>query len=485
MAKSKSKSQKSLLKRLKAAFAGMEVCEKVNLSGAYRLKNKKIEVPLRSYPIQLTLGQNVDAPLHLYPEWLINDDGEGETSDHYILFDPQRYFSEIAGFCRLDDGDKITLGDRHNSECDFVDCGDCDRGCRLSIRNEEGHLTFKDHNSTEGACISPLVDEKKINKLIKWRRGKLNRLKDIYGGPIKPLSDGDALKLIEQVNELQLEENSRPRNRKDLPGGVVKLAKGVTPIIVGDLHTKLDNLLVILSQNHFLESLEDGSAALILLGDAVHSEEAGQYDKMKSSMLIMDFIFKLKIRFPENVFYIRGNHDSFSEEIGKQGVPQGLLWEKTLLKQRGKAYHKAMQRLYDLLPYVVHSKYFAACHAAPPTSSPDYEKLINITDHPDLIEELYNNRLEKPNRPSGYNKRDIKKFRKCLGLESDTPVIVGHTPLSLDETLWEDVNNIENHYVVYGAGDEWIGVITQVRGEIVPLRYPTEPLMGYIDTLDD
>jgi hypothetical protein len=61
----------------------------------------------------------------------------------------------------------------------------------------------------------------------------------------------------------------------------------------------------------------------------------GQLREMQSSMLLMDLIFRLKLRFPRQVFYVRGNHDSFSEDIAKDGIPQGLLWAKELGDQRG------------------------------------------------------------------------------------------------------------------------------------------------------
>ena len=65
-----------------------------------------------------------------------------------------------------------------------------------------------------------------------------------------------------------------------------------------DLHGLVDNLLKILSENSFLEALDRGEAALILLGDAVHPEAAGQLEDMDSSILIMDLILKLKLTFP-------------------------------------------------------------------------------------------------------------------------------------------------------------------------------------------
>ena len=66
----------------------------------------------------------------------------------------------------------------------------------------------------------------------------------------------------------------------------------------------------------------------------------------------------------------------------------------------------------------------------------------------------------------------------------NTPVIVGHTPMSLDDTLWENVGDIEHHYVVYAADDNWVGVMAQIESRIYPLRYPVEPLVSSINLLE-
>jgi hypothetical protein len=89
------------------------------------------------------------------------------------------------------------------------------------------------------------------------------------------------------------------------------------------MHAQIDNLLTVLSQNAFLDALDEGTAALVILGDAVHSEVDGQLREMDSSMLLMDLIFKLKLCFPAQVFYVRGNHDSFSEDMSKDGDSAG------------------------------------------------------------------------------------------------------------------------------------------------------------------
>ena len=202
-------------------------------------------------------------------------------------------------------------------------------------------------------------------------------------------------------------------------------------------------------------------------------------------MLIMDLIFRLKLRFPEHFFFIRGNHDSFAEEVSKVGVPQGQLWRRALRKARGKEYRKAMQRYYGLLPYVVFSPDFLAAHAAPPRSKISKDMLINIDRYPGLILELINNRMQRPNRPGGYTKGDVRRFRKTLGLPDETPFIVGHTPMDQSEAYWLNVGGAVNHHILYSANDTWVGAFTRIGREMWPLRYPAEPLRDLLRDSSD
>jgi hypothetical protein len=56
--------------------------------------------------------------------------------------------------------------------------------------------------------------------------------------------------------------------------------------------------------------------------------------------------------------------------------------------------------------------------------------------------------------------------------------MVGHTPLSGEDTLWVEAGNIPSHHVIFGAHPEWIGIIAIVGERFMPLRYPVEPLTG-------
>ncbi len=483
MPKSSNKAKKTLLKLFRNSFPGLDQCEEVNLKAAYRLPDKKVRIPLREYPFQINLHPDGKA-LHIYPERPLTGDRDGSGRD-YILFDPEVYFSRISGFFRLRDGDRITLGGNDPVQRHFLNLSEELPARKLSISNRDGELVFKSHVPNPHTCIAPLLKDKKVNRILNWRRKKVQRLRRILGGSVERLEAKEALALIRKVNAIMEKETHRPPDRDGCPGGLVAIPRKKQVFVIGDLHAKPDNLLTILTQNAFLEALEEEKACFVILGDAVHNEEEGQYDETDNSLLIMDLIFHLKCRFPHQLFYLRGNHDSFSADIAKGGVLQGVLWEETLVKERGKAYRDEMARYYELLPYVACSEHFVACHAAPPVSPVTREQIVDIRHNPKLVKELIGNRMMRPGRPSGYTKGDIKRFRKALGVPPRTPLIVGHTPMSNDDTLWERVGDIDNHYIVYASDSHWVGVMAQIGDQMYPLRYPVEPIGELIAAADD
>jgi hypothetical protein len=467
-----------LLQRLREAFLGLARCQNITLRDAYQLASAKVRVPFEGFPIQVILG-NQGKQLHLYPEYPLGATGAQASWSSFVVLDPECYFDRICGFFRVPPRGKLILGRRFADQQAAFDYPACVAGRHLELQLDGDAVVFKDLSGV-GTCISPILDERKFSRI-----RKLERIREIYGGSIDPLPKREALALLESVIELMGEDKYRPRDWRGQPGGLVELPEKLIPIIVGDLHAQVDNLLNLLSQNAFLEGLESGEACLVLLGDAVHSELDGQMDEMESSMLIMDLILRLKARFPDRVFLIRGNHDSFAEDVSKEGIPQGLLWDRVLREVRGKAYREAMARFYDRLPYVVMSRGFAACHASPPKSRVTKKMLVDIHRYPGLIPELINNRMYRPSRPAGYTKGDVRRFRKSLGLSPDAPIIVGHTPVDRTETYWLDVGAVPDHHVVYGAGTSWVGVFTAIGGKLMPLKYPVETLRPVVATLGE
>ena len=458
-----------LLKQLRRAFSGLGRCQLLKIRDAYRLVDERVRVPFEGFPMELMLGEN-GKRLHLYPEYPLLGEPKQNGPPNFLIEDPEHDGEGIGGFLRLEPGQELILGRHDPAQVALFQYSDKVMPRHLRLRHDGDTVVFKDRTSV-GTCISPMLNEEKTQRLVDVRD-----LRDVFSGPLEPLPPDEALVLIEEVIALMEREIYRPLDSRGVPGGLLELPTSLTPVIVADLHAQIDNLLVILTHNGFLRGMEKGEVCMIVIGDAVHSERDGLLDNMDDSMLMMDLIFQLKRRFPENFFFVRGNHDSFSEEVAKFGVPQGQLWKRALRKDRGKEYRKAMQRYYDLLPYAVVSEDFVATHAAPTRTKISREMLVNIHRYPGLIPEIINNRMQRPSRPGGYTKGDVRRFRKGLDLPADVPFLVGHTPMDQTRTYWRNVGEAENHHILYSANNDWVGVFTRIGHTMWPLRYPVEPL---------
>ena len=472
-----------LVKKAKSLFAISGSYESETLSAEKHLRGEGIKVPFQGLPLQISLVPD-DTRLHLYPEFRLKSRPE-KSSSSFILFNPDHYYSDISAFLRLERGAKLVLGRSDPEQTILLGYSDQVNRRHLSITCLGDAFIFEDLHSNSGTTLSVLKNPDEIERLTYRREAKFYRIREIFGGPIQKLPLPEAHSALEKVNMILSQEAYRPKNSQGRPGAVVMLPDEMTPILVGDLHVRIDNLIHVLSENRFLESLLNGSASVIMLGDVVHSEIDGQLEDMTGSLLMMDFIFKLKISFPDQVFHIRGNHDSFSPDVSKGGIPQGILWEKHVLDERGVDYKREMDRYYDQLPLVVVTRDFLACHASPPFRRVNLEMLINAHEDPALIEQLILNRLKRPIYPGGYTRRDVKRFRDGLGLQPDLPFIVGHNPLTEGETLWLNAGNIENHHIVFSARPDSVGVFTRVAGKMIPLCYPTEPVQDIINALPE
>lgn len=477
------RARNSFLRVFQDLIDRLKACDETELQTSLRLGRTRARVPTPALPLRLTLGDDDVYHLDLMAELVIGAKGEFERSGDYLLFDPERAAQEIAGFLRLQPGQSLKVGREDPLQSAVMQYPETVAARHLSLELTAKGLSFKKRGSAPTACVAILRDLDQFRHQIEMRRGTMERLASLLGAPILAPARPEALSLLEHGIEAVAEEPYRPRASDGRPGALLELPPGPAPILIGDLHGRIDNLLVILTQNRFLEALSEGRAMLIFLGDAVHPDEPGKEDEMDSSMLLMDLILKLKLLFPQQVFYLRGNHDSFSEEISKNGVPQGLVWSKALRDRRGRRYHEAMQRFYASLPHIAVSADFLACHAGPPTINTSRDDLINLHDHPRLQHQLENQRLRRSQKPGGYHRKDVERFRKRLGANPGAPFIVGHSVLSEDRTYWLDAGGIENHHVLLGCHAEWAGVFTRLGGKMAPLSYPVEPLLTLYNRL--
>lgn len=466
-----------MLERLRGKFLKRDELDVLALGLEPSRVDKPVRLSFDGRPIEILLGKK---KLRLHPEIGVVPQSQS-SSKNWILFDPEHFYSEVSGFERIRPGEKLLVG-RANERLDKIfNFPMCVMKRHLTLVNKNGQIVIKpldEETETYVSCIEEKTQIERINSR------NLKNLVKIFGGPIELLSPDEALITIDQAIEIFSNERYRALNTRGQPGGVLELPRKPTPVIVGDLHAEVDNLLKILSSDQYLKGLKSGDALLLFLGDAVHSQLPDALEEMESSLLILDLIFKLKVCFPERVFFLRGNHESLDESVGKRGVPQGLILQEKARALRGNKYVKRLAQCFELLPHVAKTDAFIATHGGPTRSSAKLMDFVNICDNPQLAWQLTWNRLRSATRPAGYTKKDVKVFRASLGAEKKTPLIVSHTPLSFDETVWLNAGEINNHHIVYSANQDSVGVFIRVGQEMLPLEYPTEHIRELANSLE-
>jgi hypothetical protein len=266
----------------------------------------------------------------------------------------------------------------------------------------------------------------------------------------------------------------RPKSRDGKPGGLVELPRDKRPIIIGDLHANLQNLISILDHEGNRADLESGRALCVILGDAEHDDRTGHMKEMESSIVIMEELFRLIARYPGRVYYLRGNHDTFDERLRKSGIAQGLEFKSALLASRGAEYVAALARFFEALPLFVIGEGFVITHAGPPHGGIDRQELIDIAAYPEKYHQLLWTRVNEfrggfPS-PKEYGETDIRLALEMLGLPGQTHFIVGHNPLWGDGNttgFWQDVIGIKNHHIIYSGSGSLAPYLTLEGGSLV------------------
>jgi predicted phosphodiesterase len=392
---------------------------------------------------------------------------------------------QINGFARICFGETVVIGRGNQLYNDLFHFPKNVASRHVSVTNMKGDLIITPLEIDAGVKIVRFDNLDYREQMQSSRYHSLLKLRRLFGGSIRILPKEKALQLLKQVNSVLQHNPNRRKNYRGTAGGLVELPGKTTSLIVGDLHAQVDNLLKVLTENCLFDCLRLKTATLIILGDAVHSESVDEMENFDNSILIMDLIFQLKLQFPTNFYYLRGNHDSFSPAVSKNGIPQGILLKKRLLELRGHEYLTEMIKFYSLLPIALISEHFVCCHAGPSRKKINRQALINIEDSDKLAEELVTTRLQRPHYPNGYTKADVKNFRKGLNLQKKTAFIVGHTPLDPFGSVWKNVGAIKNHHIIYSAHPEGPTLFIDLDDNLIPISFPAEPLTKLINRLGE
>ena len=221
-------------------------------------------------------------------------------------------------------------------------------------------------------------------------------------------------------------------------------------ILIGDLHTKLKHLQLILEDRQedesgaeprepddsVLQKLEDGRAMLVILGDAVHFESfrseisdrrelQERLREMQSSLTIMAHIFDLKLRFPDRVHYVLGNHDYLSGRCVKDGVRQGLELKQCIEDRFGKEAMVQYWRFLRNCPVLLVGDGIVAAHAGPAHGLRSLDEVLAV--NPAMEEDPVVQSLVWGRFGANFEPEQIHSFLRAIGQEG-AYFVVGHSP---------------------------------------------------------
>lgn len=146
-------------------------------------------------------------------------------------------------------------------------------------------------------------------------------------------------------------------------GHLVDITGAERLIVVGDLHGNYRNLMAILSQGDIWDSLIEGKAHLVILGDAIHpgSGVLESPDSQEDSFRTLLLLIKLIMLLPNNIHYILGDHElthicgqvhAVKESDSGKDVCQNIVFEDFLVSNYSAEFLRKIKGFFGNLPYV-------------------------------------------------------------------------------------------------------------------------------------
>jgi hypothetical protein len=184
-----------------------------------RLSGKGLQIPIHGNPVfEVEMGKQ---RLQVYPELAVDPRFRSSPPD-FLLFDPARYLSGISPVLRLKAGNTLTV-DRNAEDQQHLFTHPREAFRRhLSVRHAGDALIFKDPISELGTYVSLLGDVEAFPEPLHRRERALDRVVEIFGGPLEALPRDEALETLRAVNRASQEAPYRRKDTEGNPGGVVE-----------------------------------------------------------------------------------------------------------------------------------------------------------------------------------------------------------------------------------------------------------------------
>ena len=140
---------------------------------------------------------------------------------------------------------------------------------------------------------------------------------------------------------------ARPPDRRGKPGGLLTFPGVDRLVVVGDLRGRYGHFTQILEQTGLLNHLDSAETHLVLTGNAFHPAAGQRADTedFRQSAALLALVAGLRVRYPENVHYLRGNFDH-AHTGGITGGP-GRRQDKLFYDGLARIYSGAIMLLYQ------------------------------------------------------------------------------------------------------------------------------------------
>lgn len=187
----------------------------------------------------------------------------------------------------------------------------------------------------------------------------------------------------------------RPEASDGSPGGIIYLHHDIPTIIVPDIHARKQLMYALIKikteEKTFFELMENKELQVLCVGDGFHSEAMGkerwrdafkEYEKgyrkhknMDAEMIdcfgLMEMVIELKIAYPDNFHFLKGNHENIkNEETGgdhpfRKFVFEGDMVKTWVLQFLGEDFLTKYSEFEKQLPLLAIGENFMVSHAEP------------------------------------------------------------------------------------------------------------------------
>ena len=191
--------KQSLWEKIRGYFRPRQETVILDHSHRLRLSGKELRTPISGYPeYRIEMGKQT---LILSPDPGLTAADNASPCD-FILYDPEQYLNGIAHFQRLSPGSTLVIDSKvEYQEQVFSSPREAFRR-HFSVSHTGDSLIFRDPISELGTYVSLAGDPQEIPGSVLRRRAALQRVLDIFGGPLEPLSPPEATATLKQVNAL-------------------------------------------------------------------------------------------------------------------------------------------------------------------------------------------------------------------------------------------------------------------------------------------